>query len=560
MKSIATVLLTTILTFFIVSCNNADNSKKNIRVSEVKEYKDSVNFAKIQETIDATEKLENIHHGALAGDFPTNQDLVGYGFNSSTLQPTGKVVINDSDLYDTSKFSSSGQEVTKILERITSRSSLYEKLGIDVKASFSYGAYKGSASLQMLNESSINSYSDYLFLKVTVINSPLILKESKLTNAAKANAHDKNLFKERYGNEFFYGKITGGEFVCLFEFTSSSSSSKKSVKAGLDLAVKTMFASGNLSMAMEQLTSKIDERTTTKVKFYRLGDEGKLAADSVEALIKYANEFPEKIKNNGGKPVVIRLLSKPILYIDNLPSNFKATDFLIFNKQEYYLDSLATVVTKIQDINANYNYAIDNSNKDYFTTTAIDSANKYLDINKLSIEKMKLTYKNCLISIQDCSTNKDNLVSYIDYVPKSNLSDEEITKPEVINLVLKNEEQLIAEIPFGVYKTIEFRGQWKMNNNNIGDNAKVCGIPSELKIAMVPDREAHENSPAVIQPRYPVQSRIMIIQKDKTTGQIVDQTLWDGMKPFTSKSGVKIYVSPEYPITQCDPPVTAYIY
>src|SRR5687768_8882882 len=121
MKSISTFPMTLLVLFFIVACNNSDessndNSKNKIRISEVKEYKDSVDFAKIQKEIDEKEKSEHRVGTLTAGDFPTNQDLVGYGFNSSTLQPTGKVVKNDNDLYDTSKFSSGGQEVTKILE------------------------------------------------------------------------------------------------------------------------------------------------------------------------------------------------------------------------------------------------------------------------------------------------------------------------------------------------------------------------------------------------------------------------------------------------------------
>jgi hypothetical protein len=556
-KSIVNAFLC-LAVFFLASCDE----KRKINVVSVTEFKDSVRYEDIQHSIDSvsniSQPLPRMPAPQVApGEYPTNEDLVGYGYNSSTLQPLGKVVENDKAYLDTSNFS--GQTVTKILERVTSKSSLYNKLGIDAKASLKYGAFKGSASMSLLQTSSVNSYSDYLLLKVSVINSPLILRQSILTNYALAVANaSKERFKERYGNEFFYGKITGGEMVCLFEFQSNSSTSKKNIKAAVDIAVKTMVAKGSASTAMEKLDSALSETVSTKVYFFRKGDEGQLVSNNIDSIAKYADQFPAKVQNNTGKPVVIALLSKPIITVENMPISIKARDYLAFNKQSYFLDSIASQILKIQDANANYSFVSDNSNQNLFVSTTIDSATISLEKNKASINSLKLLYDNCETAIGNCSSNAPP-IAYDTYMPKSREIEVEAEKPTPKEIELVNGRILLAEIPFGETKTIEFRGTWKMNQTGLpGDNAvtharRVCGPPTHIEGPGFP-------FPRPARVMVPLQSRIRIIQVDIKTDGLVDNTLWDANRPFNSRTGVKLYVEPEFSVTQCNPAVKAFIY
>ena len=52
--------------------------------------------------------------------------------------------------------------------------------------------------------------------------------------------------------------------------------------------------------------------------------------------------------------------------IADIPSKYKDDDFLQFDTHGYILDSLVDVMLKIEDVNANYKYAIDPRNKSNF--------------------------------------------------------------------------------------------------------------------------------------------------------------------------------------------------
>ncbi len=93
---------------------------------------------------------------------------------------------------------------------------------------------------------------------------------------------------------------------------------------------------------------------------------------------------------------------------------------------------------------------------------------------------------------------------------------------------------------------------------------RLCEVPSFKKLIIVHEERKHDPSSGRTQVRQemsiPIQARVKIIQKNISTDQLIDETLWDGLKPFTTRTGVKVYAKPEYPITQCTPPVTAYVY
>jgi hypothetical protein len=100
-------VLSLLNTIFLFSCtnsshnlsNNSTTSIKKGAITNAKEYFDSANYSIIQMTIDKNVPLAQRDRNF--GDVSTNKDLVGYGYNSSTLEAAGKVVENENNLYDT---------------------------------------------------------------------------------------------------------------------------------------------------------------------------------------------------------------------------------------------------------------------------------------------------------------------------------------------------------------------------------------------------------------------------------------------------------------------------
>ena len=207
------------------------------------------------EVIDYTRRLDSL--AALDSSdrsisIPNYADLLGYGYNSATSEQLGKVV--KYNIPSETNTRNLGQRTEYKLMQITDRRQLYNALNIDIKASLKIGIFKGSASYDLAEAQSVNSYSDFLLLKLRVANEPIHLGEAILTYYAKRDANgDKKIFLEKYGNKFFYGMTTGGEFDCLFEFKTTDSETKKAVIKAVSAAASSPFNSGSMSAVLQKL-------------------------------------------------------------------------------------------------------------------------------------------------------------------------------------------------------------------------------------------------------------------------------------------------------------------
>lgn len=504
-------------------------------------YEDSPNNILLKHDSSALSPIRLQVHPT-GGTFETDENLIGYGVNTATLAIKGQLVENDSAYIDPSD-KTNGQRTAYNLYRVTSKEDLYHDMGVDIKTSMSFGPFSGNASLNMINESSINSYSDFLLLQVIVVNTPTIIKKTKLTSDALMVAQtDVKKFKERYGNEYFYAKRSGGEFCALFEFTSTTAASKSAVSAKVEASIGFLLGGGDVSAKMNDLQTSLTENTSVKIKLLRIGDQGAIAGQDIRSIVNYALRFPDSVKANV-HPYILGLDSKEIITAPGIPIAIGSDDYLDFNSQSLFLDSIARAISKIEDLNANYSYASNPSNGDYFSTAAIDSSRKLLDENKNAIEHLKLLYNNCVTSINQCAL-KTEPVRYNTYVPAIKIAVPNIPKAIPKSVVVSNTEQQIAEVPFGRTMTIECRGLWRIDGHGHDYGPDYgCGLPRSADIL-----NTH------------LASKIRIIQRSIDNGfPISDDVIVDN-SPFTTRQGVKVYVVAQYPIIQCDPPVTAYAY
>jgi hypothetical protein len=342
-------------------------------------------------------------------EVPGDNYGIGWGYNSASLEVLGGQVVK----YKTGDLIPSinvgGQYSTFDLKLVSTQSSLKKSLDISVNASVTYGVFSGSANYDYYHSTSVSDYSDYLVAKVIVRNPAEYLQNPELTDEALWLASN-NLpnFIERYGDQYIYGRVTGGAIYVIFKFTSKSSSEQNATRTSVNAAVKSFTNRGKTSASLGESLQSLNVTSELEVKVIRDGDNTPFST-RMDILINQLINFPEVVKGRG-KPIIVELLTKPILGIKNFPANIKRSDFAVIDRQQEFFGAAAAKMDLLNQNIGNCEYVVQNEIE--FEKSSVDDAKSKFD----ELSQLKNRLQNCVNKVrrefvftEDCS-NVGNLV------------------------------------------------------------------------------------------------------------------------------------------------------
>lgn len=328
--------------------------------------------------------------------------------------------INDGQLIDSI---SSGKFVN---EMAITNSQDFEMSGYDVSVSGHYLAFHGRAEVHGLSQFSTSGLDVVWYISYERdYTTPLSLSNPGTSYSVDA----KKLLRTGSGKEFIsqYGdhyvsSITMGHRVTIrYIYHASSTDEKKEFSALVDLHLKGLLGSGEMSANMSKISQKYNNSTQVKSTFiYQAGDEQKVAP-TLEALIQKEFDF-DKIKKaviayiKGLNSRNASCVSFELSPYPNLPHTFSVPSFdealaQLFTEKYFEISSQIATLKKYKDIYSDEGYWVDTldeqirekhkylikftgSGSDYFNyrtdaekEKALDKLEKYIDepLSKLNL-------------------------------------------------------------------------------------------------------------------------------------------------------------------------------
>lgn len=193
---------------------------------------------------------------------------------------------------------SEGQEVTFEYDYIESIKDLYKRLDVSVTGQYKAMFAQGDAKTKYAKSQSVNAYSLFVFVRVTVRN-PLkrlkgrvYLSEEAYNLLKKQNGKER--FRKRFGDRFVSGLVTGGEFCCVLTVEMKDESTAESLKSSISAKTGSFSISGEIEKAVQELSQK----STVKMQCFMQGGVGLKIPDTPKEIVNFAREFANKVKGD----------------------------------------------------------------------------------------------------------------------------------------------------------------------------------------------------------------------------------------------------------------------
>ncbi|MBF0440828.1 MAG: hypothetical protein HQK54_02890 [Oligoflexales bacterium] len=309
------------------------------------------------------------HNGAnlknLPGEDPSEAALLSQGFNTVDGSIKGHCVELGPTTTQSGQLTGSTSEY-RLLE-ISSEQSLRENLSVSAAASIKGSIYGGSGRFSFVSSVNKNSSSRYVLVQARFSNqmelaSSFTFKQEALDLLKKGKQKE---FVEQCGNEFVYGRRTGGEFYALYEYEFSSSEEEKRFSSAVSASGAAWKASANINSEL----SKFNMSAKVHVKVYRLGGSG--AIPEIENLAEYGRKFPEIVAAINGSPVTLELITKDYTGVGPLES---AANPALIERQKYVINNIAKNRDQASEKLATVRYV--KMNLDKFEQVSVDELNK----------------------------------------------------------------------------------------------------------------------------------------------------------------------------------------
>ncbi|MGE5607725.1 MAG: hypothetical protein ACM359_00580 [Bacillota bacterium] len=272
-------------------------------------------------------------------DVQSDRLLIGQGFNSITGESGGMaVVFNENDLVTAG--GGRGQITRVEFMAIESAEQLKEKLNISAAASLGFGIFNGDVAAQFFRNALYTRHNTFLYVDVIVVNPAEVLKKAILTRAALQRLEDgQAAFLDYCGNSYVYGRQTGGRLTAVVQFSSTDMANFTETNVRVNAQVKAV---GNGSVKIDQAIESLKGISDTNICMLRRG--GVEAMPSVSELAKAVLDFPARVAQGTGNPVVVNMLTRGYNTVDNLPSN--KLNFAILDQQAKTLDHIASLLLR----------------------------------------------------------------------------------------------------------------------------------------------------------------------------------------------------------------------
>ncbi|GAB2797459.1 hypothetical protein GCM10027040_25120 [Halomonas shantousis] len=263
---------------------------------------------------------------------PIVEDFGSLGFGSLSI--TGERMAEGVERREMANVSEKGTLAD--ISLIESEKDLYNKLRVDIKASFSGFVGEASAKYQFAREISYNSYNSYMMVRVHHELRKLSLINPALTTNAQELLEGKHYkqFLQTYGDMFCKEVTFGGDLFAVAEFSSINREEREYVSA----QIKAISGPASLESNFEEKINSISRNSTLVIRIYRSGSSGTLPDH--QDLIQYAKAFPNEIKESGGSEIhrlyssYLRVPRPPNINVPTLQTQIMALQELAEHKAD----------------------------------------------------------------------------------------------------------------------------------------------------------------------------------------------------------------------------------
>jgi hypothetical protein len=198
-------------------------------------------------------------------------------------------------------------------KRLTnSMEDLYGKLGISVEASGRYGVFNASGKMQYANESKFNAQATFLVARCKVTNAFTQFKKAQLTPPALALLQNNPaLFRNRYGDGFVRGMVTGGEYCAIISVLSESQEEQASVAASIKASYNSGVTRASGEVGIEGATKSKMSKSQINITTRQRGGVGKEQSftSDVDLVMKRLKEFPTQVEGDNAVPYDVQIVS-----------------------------------------------------------------------------------------------------------------------------------------------------------------------------------------------------------------------------------------------------------
>lgn len=240
-------------------------------------------------------------------DNPLLQNVqLGIGFNSLLGQTLKPAVVGPSRVTSST---GSSQTVNYTLHICETSEDLDQALSLSASASYTAGFF-GSVSgrLDFARRVSDHRYYFYLVVRCTVVNATTYLTDpvpgDALAKLVGGGPLDLEMFHKMFGDSFISSYQTGGEFVGVLRWATTTQSDRATVAA----EVRGQFASGGFDVNTQARIANLRTSKNYDVFIYRNGDSGP-APDS-SRMVEAALAFPQRVDAATGSPVIYQFATQ----------------------------------------------------------------------------------------------------------------------------------------------------------------------------------------------------------------------------------------------------------
>jgi hypothetical protein len=377
--------------FSIPGCNQQNSPSPSVpaqkKSSTPSEYKLSAKDRLLNSVMSQTSLAGPQPPGSLPSDADPRL-VIGVGYDSMSGEVRPACIMQTSA--NLPPPDTSGQSGQMLLNYVTSEDDIARSLGVDGKASFGNGVFSADASVSYLSSSKINRYSSYLLVTSNNQNSKQILTKYTLTQNAKA-ALKKGIpqFIQYCGDQFVRGRITGGSLSAIVSASSTTESDQLDTAATLHAA----GWGGSIDASTQSKLQTYQSQGRLNMQVIRQGPAEAWPSSSITELIKYAQDFPQKVASGSTSAWTISYI---VSTYDEVFQQWDApaSQVAFFNAEGPYLRALFE--------NRN-NYVYIQANPGQFGPTSDVKLTNAVNAANAEIARVKAAADRCLGDQKQCA-------------------------------------------------------------------------------------------------------------------------------------------------------------
>jgi len=327
--------------------------------------------------------------GVIVIPWQTGMELGG-GYDSITQVVKGNPKSSKLKLTLTPGIGKGSRDIAIQATKIETNEQLNDSLTTSVSINGSYGVFSGSSRTKFLRTSRINTYGLNFAISTLVSNAEQHLVDYKIDDSLiTADAED---FRQRFGDYYVHGVITGGQSLGLISLDTTSSEAKEAIsedlKAGVDYGKDELNLGGRFSLEVANALKQ--KGASLRIRYDEVGGSGQAPQfTTVDGMLKAAISFPKTVQTSGGDDLFAIL--RPYAVLANPPGRPKQLDELVISE---YRNQLAAVFLRTKNILDALSFALDNpsgfSGKKSDFERQKDEMNAILNRVEKAFEKLKV--------------------------------------------------------------------------------------------------------------------------------------------------------------------------